>query len=334
MIGGCTIPVTAGAKQITDVAQNIKSHKFLQKSTLLGTSVMDDLQFLRNPRWLSIQVHTPSGVQVINDPILREDTAWPLNMNTQINPLTGDWTMTITTNNTSQIGGYYKDTNILARFSGSCGIDMTYWMSNKGNLATFTLNGASKIIRAIALGDISTTEVSSVTTNDITDTSSIEPQRTAAGNLSSRNNYLDTHTDKSTTTSHQVTTGKKGTVMPSIPNGMCQFEANGNNIIEYAFSNWAADDNACKLGAAFYVQCWSPNSFVTDADPYEAYKDYCDEYGYPCNKYLQVDDCDNDAYIQFSNAFIHACPGATEDDMKTINFYLNDGFIWYQEVNP
>lgn len=331
MIGAVRARTTGGAKLVNEIAVNTKSKILLTKEATVGTTKMEDLQFLRNPRWLSIQVHTPAGVQVINDPILREESAWPLNMNTQINPLTGDWNMTITTNN-AIAGNYPKNTNILARFSGSCGVDMTYWMSNKGNLGSMVTGTASKIIPAVFSGGSFDTEVSSVTTHNKNVITEDNSQVWSSGSITKNIAKLDRGII--TTNENSVTTGKKGTVMPSIPNGMNQFQSNGNNIIEYGFANWTDDDNRLRLGAAFYTQCWGPNSFVNDADPYEAYKDYCDEYGYPCNKYLQVDDCTNDAYIQFSNAFIHACPGATEDDMKTINFYLNDGFIWYQEVNP
>lgn len=327
MIGGCRVPTNGGAKLIEDTVRMQKSHIFLNKSDLYGTSIMEDLKFLRNPRWVSIQVRTPGGTQTINNPILREDSTWPLNMNTNIDTVSGNWNMTITTE-PLQAGasGYYKNSQILARFEGNCSVDLTYWANNRGNLGTMVVNTSSKIIPAVFGGGSFDTEVSSVTTHNKNVITEDNSQVWSSGSVTKNIAKLDRGTI--TTNENSVTTGKKGTALPSIQNGIAEFSCNGNQIANYNFANFTQDDNVLAMGASFYTICWGPNSFINDADPYEAYKDYCDLYGYPCNQVLLLDDVTHHSYVQFSNAIMHVCEGATEDDIKTINFYLNDGFIW------
>ena len=57
------------------------------------------------------------------------------------------------------------------------------------------------------------------------------------------------------------------------------------------------------------------------------YNAYCDVYGYPCGRYMKIGD--NSGYIQTANVSVgngvSGIAGATEDDIKAINDYLNSG---------
>ena len=66
--------------------------------------------------------------------------------------------------------------------------------------------------------------------------------------------------------------------------------------------------------------------YATSYIPYtiNTYTDYCNRYGYPCNKYLQLNSISG--YCQCAGASVNGASGATEGDLQTINSYLNSGF--------
>lgn len=294
------------------------THNTLAKADIFP-NILDDLQFCRNPRWCSIQVKTPGGIQVISDSILREDSVWPLHLYTDIDLFTGDWQMQISTNSG-------KNNCVLAKFSGNISMDLTQYLSNNGTSQSWIAGIVGKAAGMYAGGIAAAAAASegasvSVTQRETWDNAS--PVRTAAGNISSR--YEMSSGERSTTTTTTPATGKKSTPMPSIQTAMKEFNGGASNgsIIEY----YCFGDNP-DLGAIFYICVWAPHAFTDEADPYEAYKNFCDEYGYPSNTYISPSDCTDNSYLQFNNTFIMDCPGATLSDKKTINFYLNDGFIW------
>lgn len=296
------------------------THNTLARDDIYPSNgILDDLEFCRNPRWMSIQVKTPGGIQVINDPILREDSVWPLQIYTDIDIITGNWQMQISTNST-------KNTCVLAKFSGNISMDLTQYLSNNGTSQSWTSNivgkAAALYAGGVAAGSAATVS-DSVTTTKRTNWDNAKPLLTAAGNPSSHYDMSKGSNTETTTTTH--TTGKKSTPMPSMPNIMKEFAggATSSSIVEYYCFG-----SEPKLGAQFVLFMWAPHSFTDDADPYEAYKDFCDDYGYPANKILCPNDCTDNSYLQFTNTFIRECPGATYEDKKVINFYLNDGFIW------
>ena len=66
--------------------------------------------------------------------------------------------------------------------------------------------------------------------------------------------------------------------------------------------------------------------YATSYIPYtiNTYTDYCNRYGYPCNKYLQLNSISG--FCQCAGASVNGASGATEGDLQTINSYLNSGF--------
>lgn len=295
-------------------------HQTIAKTDIFPT-ILDDLRFMRNPRWISIQIKTPGGTQVINDPIIREDDSWPLNVNTDIDVISGKWNMTITTAN----GNMPKNGVVLARFSGDMSMDLTQWLSNKGTGTEWVSNAMAKIIPAVLTNGASLI-VDEVKTNNKNVIS--EDLSTVSNNGDVNRNISRLDRGTVTTSTHSVTTGKKANPMSSIPTGMREFGSAGNHIIDYYCNNTGGNVSEPRLGLSFNAILWGTNSFVNDADPYEAYEDYCEDYGYPCNVYLQINDISDKSYVQMTDTFIQYIPGATEDDKKIINFFLNDGFIW------
>lgn len=66
--------------------------------------------------------------------------------------------------------------------------------------------------------------------------------------------------------------------------------------------------------------------YATSYMPYTigTYTDYCNRYGYPCNRYLTLSSVSG--FCQCAGASVNGAAGATEGDLQTINSYLNSGF--------
>lgn len=55
------------------------------------------------------------------------------------------------------------------------------------------------------------------------------------------------------------------------------------------------------------------------------YDDYCDQYGYPCNAFLQLSSLSNGSFCQCAGASVENCHNMSEASKSTINSYLNSG---------
>ena len=333
-----TVPITVNCNSITNypffVTQDVLS---LRRSDLFGNNqIMEDLEFLRNSRWCHIQLSTPSGSQVIIDDMIRDDDIFPLKCFCDLDMISGKWNIQINTSRSGFTDDDNKKNVKLAEFGGNISVDLTYLMSNNGNGSLVVAQASAKISAAILTGGTSMVTESvtdSVRTNkkDVVNNETYTPMMTAKGNPSTYGASITENRDNSviTTDSHTVTTGKKMVPVPSINSGMREFSSIANDYLDYFFGSYGTQPF---LGVVFATICYGPIAFVSDADPYEAYKDYCDDYGYPCHDYISVDDCTDNSYLQFNNTFIHGASGATYEDIKVINFFINDGFLWQHEL--
>ena len=68
-----------------------------------------------------------------------------------------------------------------------------------------------------------------------------------------------------------------------------------------------------------YAEVWAPADIAN-------YTNYCNRYGYPCNKYLKLSNISG--FLQCAGASISAS-GATDSMLSTLNSYVNSG-IYYE----
>lgn len=85
--------------------------------------------------------------------------------------------------------------------------------------------------------------------------------------------------------------------------------------------------NGGSPGYVYYqAECWKP-LFIHQGGS-EAYESYCNEYGYPVNRYMRIGD--NTGFVMCASANVSHISGASEANKATINNFLNNG-IYIEE---
>ena len=207
--------------------------------------------FMKNERWLSLQLYTPGGYQEI--PAYCFKYASTFYYKTTFSTTDGSWNMRLS-----------ADSNMhetLATFSGSIAVDLLGTV-NLGNDFTGQIAdmGASFVSGAVAMG---------------------------VGNLGGISGELP-RTNFNCRSASGSFSGASSLFLTSTPAAMI-----------------------------IYATSYMPYTIGT-------YTDYCNRYGYPCNKYLTLSSVSG--YCQCAGASVNGASGATEGDLQTINTYLNSGF--------
>ena len=207
--------------------------------------------FMKNERWLSLQLYTPGGYQEI--PAYCFKYASTFYYKTTFSTTDGSWNMRLA-----------SDSNMhetLATFSGSIAVDLLGTV-NLGNDFTGQIAdmGASFVSGAVAMG---------------------------VGNLGGISGALP-RTNFNCRSASGSFSGASSLFLTSTPAAMI-----------------------------IYATSYMPYTIGT-------YTDYCNRYGYPCNRYLTLSSVSG--FCQCAGASVNGAAGATEGDLQTINSYLNSGF--------
>lgn len=207
--------------------------------------------FMKNERWLSLQLYTPGGYQEI--PAYCFKYASTFYYKTTFSTTDGSWNMRLA-----------SDSNMhetLATFSGSIAVDLLGTV-NLGNDFTGQIAdmGASFVSGAVAMG---------------------------VGNLGGISGALP-RTNFNCRSASGSFSGASSLFLTSTPAAMI-----------------------------IYATSYMPYTIGT-------YTDYCNRYGYPCNRYLTLSSVSG--FCQCASASVNGAAGATEGDLQTINSYLNSGF--------
>lgn len=241
--------------------------------------------FMKNSRWISLQVYTPGGFQDL--PMYCAKYTNTLYYKTTFSITDGSWNMRIC-----------ADSNMydtLTTFSGNISVDMLGTV-NLGNQfsATIADAGASFVGGALAMG------IGSIASGVASASYSTAVQAVEMGESTQNQNY-------------QVMTSSQ-------PSGV------GGSVPKTNFNVRSSTGQFSGAGSLFltstpasmiiYAQCYMPYTLGT-------YTDYCNQYGYPCNRYLKIGDCTG--YVQCAGASVQGASGATPANLSTINSFLNSG---------
>lgn len=241
--------------------------------------------FMRNSRWLSLQVYTPGGFQDI--PMYCAKYANTLYYKTTFSITDGSWNMRLCADSNM--------TDTLTTFSGNVSVDMLGTV-NLGNQFSGSIAdaGASFVGGAVAMG------IGSIASG----ASAMSYQKAVSavqmGEATQNQNY-------------QVLSSSQGS---GIEGG----------IPKTAFNVHSASGQFSGAGSLFltstpasmivYAQCYMPYTIGT-------YTDYCNLYGYPCNRFLKLGDITG--FCQCAGASVQGASGATPANLATINSFLNSG---------
>ena len=245
--------------------------------------------FMKNSRWLSLQVYTPGGFQDI--PLYCAKYTNTLYYRTTFSVTDGSWNMRLCADSNMH--------DTLTTFSGNISVDMLGTV-NLGNQFSGAIAdaGASFVGGALAMG------IGSIASGAMASTTSTAVQANATQNSGA--GWL-ANRDYQIATSSQ-TSGITG------------------NIPHTAFNVHASSGQFNGAGSLFLTS--TPASMIIYAQTYMpytlgTYTDYCDRYGYPCNRYLKIGDISG--YCQCAGASVQGASGATPANLSTINSYLNSG---------
>lgn len=248
--------------------------------------------FLKNPRWSSIQVSTPSGYKEIDVTDLKDQTQ--LGWISCLDRLSGMWSGKIVEN--------YSDTGkILASFSGQVGLDMMGLIGSGSSIASQMTNAFSTAA-SLGLSAVSTVQVSEGTTH----TTSLVTKTNDKGETTQK------YEENDAPSYHSVSSGISGSFLPT---GVCVGSPSGS--IGGGATDLYLYINATSRGMVrVKMTQYKPKDLAN-------YTAYCDRYGYPCNAYLTVGDVSG--YICCVGANVQSATGISQENQSTINSYLNSG---------
>ena len=250
--------------------------------------------FMRNSRWISLQVYTPGGFQDI--PLYCAKYTNTLYYRTTFSVTDGSWNMRLC-----------ADSNMydtLTTFSGSVAVDMLGTV-NLGNQFSGTIAdaGASFVGGAVAMG------LGSIIGGSATGASTITTTKgTINRNQKFSNGFTADTTDNIDTTQTVTSSGISGSIPKTnfnVRSATGQFSGAGSLFL-----------TTTPASMIIYAQCYMPYTLGT-------YTDYCDLYGYPCNRYLKLGDLSG--FVQCAGFSVQGASGATPSNLSTINSFVNSG---------
>lgn len=306
IVGTTTTDIGMGAYRIT---LNSGSVKLIGPSTCRTGNSLIDLgnrpgrntiyKWLNSPKYCSIQLGHPCGYQEVNDVCLLENIVGA-SIYWSVNDATGNYAIKITA------GGGSKQDETIAEISGCVGIDIMSMVNHSGTIGGQIFKAEAEIVKAAFIGapkvqavdnyKVSTTENNGAYSSNKFSTPEIEGTRTTYNSQGSGiiGNFNVGHMSPST-----------GSV----------------NIGAGAASAFLMDEN---FECYYNIEYYYPAIFE---DGVQDYVDYCDEYGYPCEKYMKIGN--NSGYIECVGASVGnglgGIGGATPEEISTINSYLNSG---------
>lgn len=250
--------------------------------------------FMRNSRWISLQVYTPGGFQDI--PMYCAKYTDTLYYRTTFSITDGSWNMRLCANSAL--------TDTLATFSGNISVDLLGTV-NLGNQFSGAIAdaGAQFVGGALAMGIgsiVGGSAAGAVTTTTKKGTQSASGFSQSTGYYSGEENV-----DITTTTTSSGIGGDIPRTGLNIHAATGQFSG--------ASSLFLTQTPAAMI---IYAQCYMPYTLGT-------YIDYCEEYGYPVNRFLKLSEITG--FCKCAGASVKNLSGATPANMSTINSFLNSG---------
>ena len=253
-------------------------------------ALTDSLPFLRNDRFLGLQLNTPGGCSSIPNDVLLDPSNSTLtyHMRSAISVQDGSWACRISNDST------HKDT--FQMFTGNVGIDLMG--SIYAGPTTSTRLGESIVAIETTAVQMGIGNIISGVAGDSGAAASNE--RGAQGLMTMGSGIVGAWTSRPHNCT--VTTSDYG----------------GSSAAMFTSGSQGSSDSACK--AFLTINVWKPKCIKDSKD---FYINYCNQYGYPVNKYLTLGDITG--YCQCVGASVQGATGASEAAKATINSYINTG---------
>lgn len=254
--------------------------------------------WLRTPKYCTVKVTHPCGYMDINDPSLMEvNTVYCY---TTFSPITGDYVIRFT----SEIG---NDTDTIALAGGNVAVDIMGLINNTdGTIAGQMFKAEAQ---AFTAGVSSLAAIKQPATTTTTQTRTKTMRNGSGKEIGSIDENVVTETQHSTTTSGIEGNYNPGGFTPA--HGSANLSSGLVGVMSLPSNGQASYD----------IEYYYPMIF--DGASATEYNSFCDEYGYPCNRYLKIGSVSG--YCQCAGASVQGATGASEASKSTINSYLNNG---------
>ena len=291
MLGGVLSPNTTWYETTTTFVLNREADLGIAINDLTNNSNNVPNPFLKNDRWMSMQITTPGGYANIPTECFKDSNYLYLKSSLCIND--GSFTVKVSRETAGNPAvETYNDT--LASFSGCIGVNI------KGSIygipsasAKIADAGAAIVTGALAMG------IGSIAGGAI---AGMEGGAAVGSMITRTGMQLGANT---------IASGIQGSLPGSNINVTAPSGTFGGSVTSLFISKTPA-------ALTYYAECWAPK----DLDNYAS---YCAKYGYPCNQYLLLSTLATGSYCQCAGFSVQDAAGASEAALSTINSYVNSG---------
>lgn len=271
---------------------------FMKDGTLAPDidTITDNIKFLRNKRFTSVQLVTPGGyAQIPNDIFLYPSASGnDYHYKAAVCVADGSWALKLSANN------MHRDT--LASFSGNLGVNLMgtiYDGPTTSSRVGDAITGVTKLALTMATGSALGAAASGAGVESY-------------GSLAAFNEYSADEGSVKTLASGIAGMIPRTGLNASAPSG--DFGGSACSLF-LGGTGSTADPGKVYLATKNYA----PKMIVDDPTSYAS---YCNIYGYPVNKFMSLSGVSG--YVQCAGASV-AATGASEASKSTINSYLNSG---------
>lgn len=305
-IGGITCSLS-GTGYMQGVAKTVTRSEQISVP-LLSFPQFTSCPFLKNKRWVSIQVSTPFGHAYIPFDYIKPSTAANpvILMKSALDLFTGNVVVRFT-----QEGGTDGIGLVLAEFSGNVGIDMMSMIGNGGlrsGLQNALGTGLEMAVAAFTLGTSMGMSGSAAFSRAI-------PSASERRGMSTSQKLGALEQARVAEQQATIASGIEGipSALPTGVGGVCAPSGGGVGGFPSLYLT-----NPKGTGT-LSIRLFLPTFVGT------GYTNFCDMYGYPVMDYCKLST--TPGFIKCSGASVQGALGATEANKSTINSYLNSGII-------
>ena len=267
--------------------------------TIPWSSESGTYPFLKNPRWASLQLQTPSGFQDIDTTYIKDQASFGIY--SSVDKSTGEWSLVVRETN---IGSGL----ILASASGTFGIDITGTIGpENSSFNAFMHKTAELTAKVYSMGGTSVIGSAGNAVGEAGIARGSESMFNAGVKMSNLGQKTSNFLNQS-----GISSGIAGAfAQAGISAGNASGQIGGGRT-SFFLGGGSSFNGKLVLKAVQLMP--------KDLNQYTA---YCDKYGYPVNAYLTLSSVSG--YCECVGASVQGASGATESNLSTINSYLNGG---------
>lgn len=285
MLGGVLAANTVWYETSNTFVLNHNGEIALAMNDLVGSH-----GFLKNDRWLSVQVTTPGGYSAIPTDTFKDSNYIYFRSSLCIND--GSYSVKICRSRDSSDQKVYNDA--IASFSGCLGVNVKGAIYGGPTTSSMIADAGAAIVTG-ALGIAGGAMIGGAVAGmeggaDMG--SMIEAQGMKMG-------Y------------NQISSGIQGAIPGASYNISAPSGSFGGSVTSMFLTPTAGK-------MTVYAECWAPKDIAN-------YDNYCARYGYPCNSYMQLSSLASGSFCQCAGFTVQGAAGATEAAKSTINSYVNSG---------